>query len=146
MNTKTKVFAVFFISELSRNDCWRKQGIHCIYFRSPVPCTFTTAPLGFYSYLFTQCSRGYDSLHSGILHATNATLCRSGPIITQLTCLSQVCFLPMPKESHPFPGRRQSDSVLGQWSVHQVPVSALPSLLSISEHTFITVYPHNDFP
>lgn len=34
-----------------------------------------------YSYLFTQHSSGYE-LHSGILYATYAALCRSGPIIT----------------------------------------------------------------
>lgn len=53
-------------------------------FHLPVRYTSAPAPLGFYSYLFTQCSSGYE-LHSGILHATYATLCRSCSIITLIT-------------------------------------------------------------
>lgn len=43
--------------------------------------TFTTVPLGFYSYISTQRSSGYE-LPSGILYVTYAALCRCRPIIT----------------------------------------------------------------
>lgn len=93
-----------------------------------------------------QHSSGYE-LHSGILYATYAALCRSRLILKYITYVFIPSLFPsVPKEFHPFPGRRHSDTVLGEWTVHQVPVSASLSLLSISERTFITVYPPNDFP